>query len=76
MKDLLWEVKYELVRSLKHIFYVLLAVCWFAFWYALASLIINDWNIENWHKDNKVTYWWCTGTGGIIYLVYRITDDH
>ena len=72
MKDLLWEVKYELVRSLKHIFYVLLVICWFAFWYAITSLITGEWNYVNWHKDVIVIYSSWSFTVGIGYLIYRI----
>ena len=72
MKDLLWEVKYELVRTLKHIFYVLLVICWFAFWYAITSLIIGEWNYINWNKDVIVIYNSWSFTVGIGYLIYRI----
>ena len=74
MKDLLWEVKYELVRTLKHIFYVLLVICWFAFWYAITSLIIGEWNYVNWHKDVIVIYSLFSFWGGVGYLIYRITS--
>jgi predicted permease len=73
MKELLWEVKYELTRTLKHIFYVLLVICWFAIWYAVAYLFTNDWNMANWHKDVITIYWSWSLTAGIGYLIYRIT---
>ena len=72
MKDLLWEVKYELVRSLKHIFYVLLVICWFAFWYAITSLIIDEWTYTEWSKDVIAIYWGFSFLSGIGYLMYRI----
>ena len=72
MKDLIWEVKYELVRTLKHIFYVLLVICWFAFWYAITSLVIGEWNYTNWNKDVIVIYNSWSFTAGIGYLIYRI----
>lgn len=73
MKDLFREVKYELIRTLKHIFYVLLVICWFAFWYVAVSLIVNEWNIVNWHKDLIAIYCTWSFTLGIGYLIYRIT---
>jgi len=72
MKDLLWEVKYELTRTLKHFCYVLSVICWFAFWYAITSLIIGEWNYASWNKDVIVIYNYWSFTAGIVYLMYRI----
>tara|TARA_R110000782_G_scaffold266160_1_gene360407 strand:- start:499 stop:723 length:225 start_codon:yes stop_codon:yes gene_type:complete len=72
MNDLLWEVKYELKRTVKHIFYVLLVICWFAIWYATTSLIIGEWNYTEWHKDVINIYWSQTLIWGAGYLIYRI----
>ena len=72
MKDLLWEVKYELVRSLKHIFYVLLAVCWFACWYGIFSLIASEIDIRLWHDEIQQIYITVSLFTGIGYMLYRI----
>ena len=48
MKDLIWEIKYELTRTLKHIFYVLLVVCWFALWYGIVGLLTGVWDVNLW----------------------------
>jgi hypothetical protein len=72
MKDLLWEVKYELTRTLKHIFYLLLVVCWFALWYVIFALITGVWNIKLWSDaiwEMYATFSIITGFG---YGLYRI----
>ncbi len=74
MKDLIWEVKYELIRTLKHIFYVLLVICWFAFWYAIAYLFIGEWNMQKWTELQNLFYWSQTLIWGIGYLIYRVTS--
>ena len=73
MKDLIWEIKYELTRTLKHIFYVLLAVCWFAIWYGILVLITGVWNIDLWTDE---IWQWYSGISiltGFSYFMYRLT---
>ena len=73
MKDLLWEIKYELTRTLKHIFYVLLVVCWFALWYAIFGLATGLWNINLW--TDGIWQMYCTFSIiiGFGYGLYRMT---
>jgi hypothetical protein len=74
MKDLLWEVKYELTRTLKHVFYVLLVVCWFALWYGIFGLSTGLWNTELWTDgiwQMYITFSFITGIG---YFLYRLLN--
>lgn len=71
MKDLLWEVKYELTRTLKHIFYMLLVVCWFACWYGIFSLITSEIDIRLWHDGIQQMYVTISVFTGLGYMLYR-----
>jgi hypothetical protein len=72
MKDLIWEMKYELTRTLKHIFYVLLVVCWFALWYGIFGLCTGVWNVNLW--TDGIWQMYCTFSiiTGFGYGMYRI----
>jgi hypothetical protein len=72
MKDLLWEIKYQLKRTLKHIFYVLLAVCFFACWYLIFGLFTNLWDVKEWSDSMFGLYFTLSLTTGFGYLMYRI----
>tara|TARA_R110000822_G_scaffold74863_1_gene179827 strand:- start:15309 stop:15533 length:225 start_codon:yes stop_codon:yes gene_type:complete len=71
MKNLLWEVKYELTRTLKHVFYVLLAVCWFAIWYGIFWLITGELDIRLWHDGIQQMYVTISVFTGLGYMLYR-----
>lgn len=71
MKDLIWEIKYELTRTLKHIFYMLLAVCWFACWYGIFSLITGEIDIKLWHDGIQQVYVIISVFTGLGYMLYR-----
>ena len=71
MKDLLWEVKYELTRTIKHIFYMLLAVCWFACWYGIFSLTTSEIDIRLWHDGIQHMYVTISVFTGLGYMLYR-----
>ena len=72
MKDLLWEVKYELTRTLKHIFYLLLVLFWFALWYVVFGLCTGFWNVTLW--TDAIWQMYCTFSIiiGFGYFIYRI----
>ena len=72
MKDLIWEIKYELTRTLKHIFYLLLVVCWFVLWYAIVGLFTGIWNIDLWTDDIWLIYSTFSFITGFGYGLYRI----
>ena len=72
MNDLLWEVKYELRRTAKHIFYVLLAVCFFACWYVIFGLFTDVWNIKEWSDDICGLYFILSLPTGFGYMMYRM----
>ncbi len=72
MKDLIWEIKYELTRTLKHVFYFLLVVCWFALWYAIVGLFTGIWNIYLWPDDIWIIYSTFSIITGFGYGLYRI----
>lgn len=72
MKNLIWEIKYELTRTLKHIFYVLLAVCWFAIWYGIFYLFIGEWDIRLWSDEILQIYFTLSVMIGFGYLMYRM----
>lgn len=74
MKEIWSEIFYEIKRSIKHIFYVLLVVCWFAIWYAVTSLIVNEWNIKLWQEGTIVCYLWLTIIIGMFYFIYRFNE--
>ena len=71
MKDLLWEIKYELTRTLKHIFYVLLVVCWFALCYGIAGLLTGVWDVNLW-TDGICQMYAIFSINGFVYGMYRI----
>ena len=71
MKDLIWEIKYELTRTLKHIFYVLLVVCWFAIWYVMFALITGEWNINQWSDEIQQICVTLSIFIGFGYMLYR-----
>ncbi len=71
MKDLLREVKYELTRTIKHIFYALLVVCWFACWYGIFSLIAGEIDIRIWHDGIQQMYVTISIFTGLGYVLYR-----
>jgi len=73
MKDLIWEIKYELTRTLKHIFYLLLVVCWFVLWYAIFGLGTGLWNIDLWTDGIWQMYYAFSISIGFGYGLYRIT---
>lgn len=72
MKDLIWEIKYELTRTLKHIFYLLLVVCWFVLWYVIFGLATGLWNIDLW--TDGIWQMYCTFSiiTGFGYGLYRM----
>ena len=72
MKDLLWEIKYELTRTLKHIFYVLLVVCWFALWYGIFGLCTGVWNVNLWTDGIWQMYSTLSIITGFGYGLYRM----
>ena len=73
MEDLICEIKYELTRTLKHIFYLLLVVCWFVLWYAIVGLFTGVWNIDLWTDDIWTIYSMFSFITGFCYGFYRIT---
>ena len=72
MKDLLWGVNYELTRTLKHIFYLVLVVCWFALWYAIFGLVTGFWDLKQWNDDFYGAYFVLSLPTGFGYFIYRI----
>ena len=72
MKDLIREIKYELTRTLKHIFYVLLAVCWFVCWYVVFALITGEWNISQWSDGIQQICVTLSVFIGFGYMLYRL----
>lgn len=74
MKNLLQDFKYELVRTLKHILYVVLVICWFIVWYGIIGLILGTWNIELWTDDIWQMYIGFTTITGFVYFMYRLLN--
>ena len=72
MKELLLDVKYELTRTLKHIFYVLLVVCWFALWYGIIGLMTGFFNIDLWTDGIWQMYITFSVITGFGYFLYRL----
>ena len=71
MKDLIWVIKYELTRTIKHIFYLLLVVCWFALWYGIVGLFTGVWNIDLWTDEIWQIYITFSIVTGFVYGAYR-----
>ena len=72
MNDFWWDIKYGLKRTAKHVFYMLLAVCWFACWYVVFALITCEWNINQWSDGIQQICVTLSVFIGFGYMLYRL----
>lgn len=72
MKNLLWEIKYELKRVAKHMFYLLLICAPFICWYAVFGLFTGVWDIREWSNDVCSLYVAFSFPTGFGYIIYRM----
>ena len=72
MRDLLFEINYELTRTLKHIFYLLLVVSWFVIWYGIFYAFIGEWNMKLWSDGILEMYFTFSIITGFGYFIYRV----
>ena len=68
----LFDVKYELMRTLKHMFYVSLVFGFFGCWYVLFGLLTGVWDFRNWNDELAGLYFCVSIPTGFGYAMYRL----